>query len=93
MKILKIIIISIFVFAGLFTLSLQKLQTSAQTNEFRWDLPKGFPVPLVPKDNPMTDEKVELGRHLFYDVRLSINEKTSCATCQLQSKAFIEDKT
>lgn len=93
MKILKIIIISIFVFAGLFTLSLQKLQTSAQTSEFRWYLPKGFPVPIVPEDNPMTDEKVELGRHLFYDVRLSINEKTSCATCHLQSKAFTEDKT
>lgn len=59
-------------------------------DEFEWDLPKGFPIPLVPETNPMSAEKVELGRHLFYDVRLSINQKMSCATCHHQDKAFTD---
>jgi cytochrome c peroxidase len=42
--------------------------------------------------NEMSDEKVELGRHLFYDTRLSINETTSCATCHHQERAFTEPK-
>jgi mono/diheme cytochrome c family protein len=38
-----------------------------------WDLPPGFPRPKVPADNPMTPAKVELGRYLFYDTRLSVD--------------------
>ena len=34
--------------------------------DFDWDLPKGFPRPPVPADNPMSVAKVELGRYLFY---------------------------
>src|SRR5690606_11407438 len=41
--------------------------------DFAWDLPPGFPLLPVPEDNPMSTAKVELGRHLFYDVRLSKN--------------------
>lgn len=55
-----------------------------------WDLPQGFPVPLVPEDNPMSESKVELGRHLFYDVRLSENETQSCASCHRQELAFTD---
>ncbi|MEM7157918.1 MAG: MbnH family di-heme enzyme [Myxococcota bacterium] len=55
-----------------------------------WDLPPGFPVPYVPPENPMTAEKVELGRHLFYDERLSVNGTTSCATCHRQELAFTD---
>lgn len=54
-------------------------------------LPPGFPVPVIPEDNPLTREKVELGRRLFYDKRLSLNETQSCATCHDQSKGFAED--
>jgi len=28
-------------------------------------LPAWFPVPKIPADNPLTEDKVELGRHLF----------------------------
>lgn len=38
----------------------------------------------------MTAEKVELGRHLFYDERLSGNETQSCASCHQQSLAFTD---
>ena len=55
-----------------------------------WQLPPGFPAPQVPADNPMTLEKVELGRRLFHDARLSANGKQSCASCHRQSHAFAE---
>lgn len=57
---------------------------------FDWGLPVGYPKPKVPEDNPMTDVKVELGRRLFYDVRLSGNETMSCASCHDQSLAFTD---
>jgi len=59
---------------------------------YAWNLPKNFPVPLVPDDNPMTAAKVELGRHLFYDKRLSGNGTQSCATCHDQKLAFTDGR-
>jgi cytochrome c peroxidase len=55
-----------------------------------WDLPPGFPAPRVPADNPMSAVKVALGRHLFYDVRLSGNRSFSCASCHRQDRAFAD---
>jgi cytochrome c peroxidase len=60
---------------------------------YAWNVPEGFPLPRVPEDNPMSEAKVELGRHLFYDTRLSVNETTSCATCHKQELAFTDGKT
>lgn len=59
---------------------------------YTWNLPAGFPMPLIPLDNPMTVEKVALGRMLFYDKRLSANETISCATCHQQSLAFSDGR-
>lgn len=57
-----------------------------------WDLPKGFPLPRVPKDNPMSEAKVALGRRLFFDVRLSGNGKQSCGSCHEPAKAFTDGR-
>ena len=57
---------------------------------FDWKLPPNFPRPPVPNDNPMNAAKVELGRHLFYDTRLSLNHTRSCASCHVQSRAFTD---
>lgn len=51
-------------------------------------VPKGFPKPFIPADNPMTVEGVELGRHLFYDKRLSKDLSMSCGSCHGQRAAF-----
>ncbi len=59
---------------------------------FDWQLPPGFPTPAVPADNPMSAAKVELGRHLFYDPRLSENETQSCASCHEQARAFTDGR-
>lgn len=48
-------------------------------------LPQSVPAPL---DNPTTPEKVALGKQLFFDPRLSGDNKMSCATCHLPEKAF-----
>ncbi len=61
-----------------------------QLGSYEWDLPPGFPHPKVPYTNLMTPEKVELGRYLFYDKRLSQNQKQSCGSCHQQSKAFTD---
>jgi cytochrome c peroxidase len=53
-------------------------------------LPEGFPAPTIPADNPLTPEAAELGRHLFYDTRLSANETEACATCHVQALAFTD---
>ena len=65
---------------------------SGSNESYVWDLPKGFPKPRVPADNPMSAAKVELGRHLFYDTRMSVNGKASCATCHQQELAFTDGR-
>ena len=60
--------------------------------QFQWDLPPRVGAPRVPVDNPMTQARVELGRRLFYDTRLSGNGTQSCATCHIQERAFTDGK-
>ena len=55
-------------------------------------LPPGLPAPLVPADNPISEEKIQLGRRLFYDTRLSANGSYSCASCHRQSRAFTDGR-
>ncbi len=64
-----------------------------QPRAFQWNLPGGFPRPRVPQDNPMSWEKVELGRLLFYDTRLSGNGTQACASCHRQEVAFTDALT
>jgi cytochrome c peroxidase len=45
-----------------------------------------------PEDNPISEEKVALGRALFFDKRLSIDESISCASCHKPSFAFTDQK-
>jgi cytochrome c peroxidase len=63
-----------------------------QVEPWAWDLPPGFPEPFVPADNPMSAARVELGRRLFYDERLSENRTMSCASCHAQARAFTDGK-
>ena len=62
------------------------------TTDYPLPVPTGFPRPLVPADNPLTTDKAELGRHLFYDVRLSGNGRQACSSCHLQERAFTDGK-
>jgi cytochrome c peroxidase len=59
-------------------------------------LPLGLPADLwallVPPDNPVTPEKVALGRKLYYDTRLSMDGTVSCATCHDPAKGFSDGR-
>jgi cytochrome c peroxidase len=55
-----------------------------------WNLPRGFPVPAVPADNPMSEAKVALGARLFADPRLSSTGRFSCQSCHAPSRAFTD---
>lgn len=55
-----------------------------------WLLPANFPAPRVPDSNPLSQARVELGRYLFYDRRLSGNGTQACASCHHQDKAFTD---
>ncbi len=50
--------------------------------------PLGLPAIIFPKDNPQTVEKIALGKKLFYDRRLSINNTFSCAMCHIPEQGF-----
>ncbi|MCL6510631.1 MAG: di-heme enzyme [Anaerolineae bacterium] len=63
---------------------------AASAQRWEWNLPSSVPLPRVPEANPMTPQKFELGRHLFYDRRLSGNGAQSCATCHQQRLAFTD---
>lgn len=70
--------------------SLVQRPDEADETIYSWDLPPGFPQPWEPRQNLTTKEKVELGRHLFYDERLSKNQTQSCASCHRQELAFTD---
>ncbi len=44
----------------------------------------------VPKNNPQTPEKIELGKKLFFDRRLSGDGTTSCADCHIPDQAYAD---
>lgn len=55
-------------------------------------LVSSFEVIPYPSDNELTQEKIELGRKLFFDKRLSVNETVSCSSCHLPQYAFTDRK-
>jgi cytochrome c peroxidase len=52
--------------------------------------PLGLPAVQWPEDNPYSAEKVELGRLLYFDKRLSSDNSVSCASCHATEKAFTD---
>jgi cytochrome c peroxidase len=71
---------------------LDDVDAGTAVSEYELKLPTGFPKPSIPADNPLTADKVELGRHLFYDKRLSGNQTQACADCHKQELAFTDGR-
>ena len=65
---------------------------AVHADDYRWTLPRGFPVPAVPADNPMSAAKVALGRRLFFEPSLSVTGQYSCASCHRPSLAFSDGR-
>jgi cytochrome c peroxidase len=47
-----------------------------------------LPPPPIPEDNPMTPEKVELGKRLFFEPHLSGDGSLACASCHLPDQGW-----
>jgi cytochrome c peroxidase len=59
---------------------------------YQLTIPKGFPQPKIPENNLLTQERVDLGRMLFYDPVLSVDSTVSCASCHHQALAFADNQ-
>jgi cytochrome c peroxidase len=55
---------------------------------YRLQIPSFVSAPALPLDNPLTEEGVALGRRLFRDPKLSVNNQQSCASCHQRNAAF-----
>jgi cytochrome c peroxidase len=67
-----------------------KISTSSQATPYRFTISSQFPIPDLPRDNPLTVEGVELGQRLFNEKLLSVNNSQSCASCHHADAAFAE---
>ncbi len=58
-------------------------------DEMQFEVPSNFPKPVYDfSKNPLAENKIQLGRALFYDPILSRNNMISCASCHSQFSAF-----
>ena len=57
---------------------------------FPLKMSRRFPMPPLPRDNPLLTQRVALGKKLFHDKSLSKDGSISCATCHHQHKAFTD---
>ncbi|MEZ5083652.1 MAG: cytochrome c peroxidase [Bacteroidales bacterium] len=82
----------IFIFSGC-----QKETTTEEPSEvynptpYELVIPSGFPDMIIPEDNPMTEEGVELGRMLFFDPILSADNTQSCGSCHAPEFGFTDN--
>ncbi|MFZ9694468.1 MAG: cytochrome-c peroxidase [Chitinophagaceae bacterium] len=66
-----------------------KILSPRGLQEVAQEIPESFPSPLYQfRDNPLTQEGIELGRRLFYEPRLSVDGNHPCASCHEQKAAF-----
>ena len=54
--------------------------------------PLGLPPVPIPGDNPPTEETIALGRRLYYDPILSVDNTVACATCHHPDFGFTDGK-
>ena len=58
---------------------------------YQLKIPAHFPDMIIPSDNPMTVEGVELGRFLFYEKQLSGDNSMNCASCHMPQHSFSDN--
>lgn len=76
----------------IFWLSSSLLSWAALPGEAEWEAPLGLDEDLIviPKDNPLTKGKIDLGKLLFFDKRLSKNNTIACGSCHMPSIGFTD---
>lgn len=71
-------------------LSSEDLLSNTVEPVFEIEIPEGFPPIDYPDDNYPTASRIELGKLLFHDVRLSRDGSFSCASCHIQDQGFAD---
>ena len=70
----------------------QPIDFPSAPTPYRFTISKSFPLPDLPRDNPLIVERVELGKKLFHDPALSRDNSISCASCHHEDRAFTDGK-
>ena len=83
---LLFLIVSIILFSAC-----RKEKVTFLPTPYTIDIPSHFPQMIIPEDNPMTEEGVDLGRHLFYETQLSGDGTMSCASCHQIGSGFADN--
>ncbi|MBI3355712.1 MAG: c-type cytochrome [Nitrospirae bacterium] len=91
---ISISVCACMVFGLLMGFSYGEAQGEKAGGEYKLKIPFGLEesAVVIPADNPLTNEKVELGRLLFFDKRLSQDNTIACASCHLAKFAFTDGK-
>jgi cytochrome c peroxidase len=95
MKSVKIVVLALLAFVASCASNPEKTEPKAENKA-----PAAPPAPkpdigplgemAVPADNPITPEKVELGKKLFFDKRLGKDGKMSCESCHVPDKGWAD---
>ncbi|HEY7499497.1 MAG TPA: cytochrome c peroxidase [Vicinamibacterales bacterium] len=90
-----ILALTVVMFVAMLTIAARGalvVTAAAQTGARGFTPPRGLDkVPItVPDDNAMTADRIELGKQLFFDMRLSRTKKMSCETCHVPEKGWTD---
>ena len=64
----------------------------AKYTPYRFTMSSTFPIPALPRDNPLIEERIALGERLFNDTALSRDGTLSCASCHPQATTFADPR-
>ena len=81
----------VFFLGAFFLLSCNKDKVRYDPRPYSLEIPSHFPQMVMPIDNPLTEEGVELGRYLFYEKLLSGDNTMSCASCHSPQNSFSDN--
>ena len=74
------------------SMAIQPLDLPEKFTPYRFQMSGTFPVPDLPRDNPLIEERVALGEKLFREPALSRDGSLSCASCHDASAAFSDPR-
>ncbi len=68
--------------------SVKPLYLPEMYTPYLFKMSRRFPQPILPRDNPLLTERVDLGKKLFFDPILSVDRSISCSSCHTPEQAF-----
>jgi cytochrome c peroxidase len=70
----------------------QPLYLPEKYTPYRFTMSASFPMPDLPRDNPLLEERVALGKKLFAETALSRDGTISCSSCHQAAAAFADPR-